>query len=162
MAAACATFIQEAEAATRTATVAQPNDSLPTLTTDGTVTGQYQTDGASQTRYQCARRASAVETIQGCDQIRHKHGSGIWPILIGIAVLGVLAYLLSRTRFPSKTPSAQQLLDEGPQSPTSVPDGTFGVQGFASDGWPILVDFQPQPGTVTQLDVTVGSGHHKV
>jgi hypothetical protein len=112
--------------------------------------------------YNCQSRATIEDTIANCDQVKDKDHGLFWKILIAAIIVGILAYLLSRTRFSSgKNPPAEQaLLENGPELPLSFPDGSFAVRGFARDGWPIVVDFQPQPGTVTQLEVTVGSGKH--
>ena len=77
-----------------------------------------------------------------------------------LAVADTLIALRNRTCYSSgeALPTARALLADGPELPTGSPDGSFSVRGFARDGWPIVVDFKPQPGTVTQMDVTVASG----
>ncbi|HEX8222498.1 MAG TPA: hypothetical protein VF605_01630 [Allosphingosinicella sp.] len=49
---------------------------------------------------------------------------------------------------------AARLFAEGPSLSPDNDARTFAIQGFARSGWPVAVDFQPQPGTVTVLTVT--------
>lgn len=53
----------------------------------------------------------------------------------------------------SDSPEAETLLKDGPQMPMTYPVGTFSVRGFARNGWPVVLDFKPQPNTWTTLDV---------
>lgn len=109
--------------------------------------------------YNCERRATIADTISDCEEVKKKRGGGWWKILLGIAVAGLLAYILSRTVFRSGNngPAAEQaLLNDGPELPVSYPDGSLSIQAFTQNGWPVVVDFLPQPGTVTALDVKVG------
>ena len=112
--------------------------------------------------YTCQRRATVVDTIADCDQVKGKHNDDLWKIALAIVIVGVIGYLLSRTKFSSGKDQAldQTLLENGPELPVSYPDGSFSVRGFTRDNWPIVLDFEPQPGTVTQLEVTVGNGRH--
>ena len=109
--------------------------------------------------YACQRRATIADTVADCDQVKAKCRSDSWKVGVAIAVAGVTGYLSSQTRFPSgnEPPRGHALLANGPELPDSYPDGSFAVRGFTRDGWPVVVDFAPQPGTVTQLEVTVAA-----
>jgi hypothetical protein len=48
---------------------------------------------------------------------------------------------------------AARLFADGPQIPPAD-SRHFALQGFVRDGWPVAVEFQPQPGTLTLLVVT--------
>ncbi|HYJ82412.1 MAG TPA: hypothetical protein VEW26_06155 [Allosphingosinicella sp.] len=48
---------------------------------------------------------------------------------------------------------AARLFTDGPQI-LPADSRHFALQGFARNGWPVAVDFQPQPGTLTVLVVT--------
>ena len=132
----------------------------PTGTSDGPSIYSVNNDAPA---YNCAKRATIADTIADCDQVKKKKRSQLWKFALALIIAGVIAYLLSRTRFSSgkAPPSQDALLDTGPELPTSFPDGSFSVRGFARDGWPIVVDFEPQPGTVTQLEVTVPRGNRQ-
>ena len=108
----------------------------------------------------CTNRATIADTIDGCGRSSGKCRTDAWKADVAIAVASVTGYLASRTEFPSgdQPPQAETLLANGPELPKSYPDGSFSVRGFTRDGWPIVVDFAPQPGTVTQMDVTVARG----
>jgi hypothetical protein len=109
--------------------------------------------------YACQRRATIADTVADCDQVKDKCRSDSWKVGVAIAVAGVTGYLSTQTQFPSgdEPPRGQALLANGPELPDSYPDGSFSVRGFTRDGWPVVVDFAPQPGTVTQLEVTVAT-----
>lgn len=111
--------------------------------------------------YACQRRATIADTVADCDQVKDQCRSDTWKVGVAIAVAGVTGYLATQTRFPSgdQPPRGQALLANGPELPDSYPDGSFSVRGFTRDGWPVVVDFAPQPGTVTQLEVTVATGN---
>lgn len=108
-------------------------------------------------RYNCETRGDAIETIANCDGMKDRGGSGLWKILLAIAVAIMIGAILKKTVFSSGNQSLSErtLLLEGPQLPVTYPDGSLAVRGFARDGWPIVVDFQPEPGTVTELQVTI-------
>lgn len=109
--------------------------------------------------YTCQRRATVADTVADCDQVKAECRSDAWKVGVAIVVAGITGYLTIRTEFPSgeSPPRSQALLENGPELPVSYPDGSFAVRGFARDGWPVVVDFAPQPGTVTQLEVTVAN-----
>ena len=107
--------------------------------------------------YACQRGATIVETIADCG--KDKCRSDSWKVDAAIAVAGVTGYLSTTTKFSSgdEPPRGQSLLVNGPELPVSYPDGSFSVRGFTRDGWPVVVDFAPRPGTVTQLEVTIAT-----
>ena len=49
---------------------------------------------------------------------------------------------------------AARLFADGPQISPAGGSGHFAIQGFARDGWPVAVDFQPSPRSLTLLVVT--------
>jgi hypothetical protein len=121
--------------------------------------------------YRCKAGRDVQETLARCEStdtgenVGHKHGQEnfLWGLLVA-AVIGVLiSATLHKTKFSSGTdmPTEQTLLEQGPQLPAIYPDGSLSVRGFARDGWPVVVDFEPQPGTITQLEVTTYRGRHK-
>lgn len=109
--------------------------------------------------YSCPAGRSVTDTIAACEQTQKHKTNVLWIIAVAAAV-ALLVYLIARnTRFSTgrKPPLNEQLLlEDGPQLPVQYPDGSLTIAGFARDGWPVVVDFEPQPGTVTSLDVTVG------
>jgi len=109
--------------------------------------------------YSCQTRATVADTIADCDLVRDKCRSDTWKVGVAIAVAGITGYLSTQTEYSSgdAAPRGQSLLENGPELPVSYPDGSFSVRGFTRDGWPVVVDFAPQPGTVTQLEVTVAT-----
>lgn len=114
---------------------------------------------ADRDRYRCTSRATAAETIASCEGLKTGKDKTVWLILAAIAIGVVLYFLLRNTKFAnSNMPLEQTLLEEGPQLPVDYPDGSLSVRGFARDGWPVVVDFEPQPGTVTQLELQIGEG----
>jgi hypothetical protein len=81
---------------------------------------------------------------------------GIDPVAVatGVVVTGILIKtLFGSGNHGSNSPEAKTLLRDGPQMPMTYPVGTFSVRGFARNGWPIVLDFKPEPDTVTMLDV---------
>ena len=114
--------------------------------------------------YHCEPRASVADTVADCDQIRSRGRGTVWKATVGLAVADTVIGLRSRTCYASddRLPTEQALLANGPDLPTGYPDGSFSVRGFARDGWPVVVDFRPQPGTVTELELTVASGGRQI
>jgi hypothetical protein len=118
--------------------------------------------------YRCTPGRDVQETIARCEstdtgeKVSHKHGHGniFWTIAVAAVVAITIGAILHKTTFSSDG-NEQALLEQGPQLPVSYPDGSLSVRGFTRDGWPIVIDLQPQPGTITQLEVTTGSGHHR-
>jgi hypothetical protein len=81
---------------------------------------------------------------------------GVDPVAVGTGL--VLTGILLGTLFGGNngggsSPEAETLLRDGPQMPMTYPIGTFSVRGFARNGWPIVLDFKPEPDTLTTLDV---------
>jgi hypothetical protein len=109
--------------------------------------------------YNCQRRATVADTIADCDQVKDECRNDQWKVGVAIAIAGITGYLSTRTAFSSGDgpPRNQSLLENGPELPVSYPDGSFSVRGFTRDGWPVVVDFAPERGTVTQLEVTVAT-----
>lgn len=144
-----------------TALVVQPTDSTPSVSYDPPTPPSEASDpGPARGRYNCDARGDAVETIANCNDVKDKHGGGggFWKILLAIAVAVMIAAIAKKTVFSNDSQSLSEttLLEEGPQLPVIYPDGSLAVRAFTRDGWPIVVDFEPQPGTVTQLQVEIG------
>lgn len=121
-----------------------------------------------QPPYRCNEGATILEVVQSC---RNGNGGsvggdgggsdGFWALLAGVAVVAIVSSIASKTRYSNDQVSERTLLEDGPQLPASYPDGSFSVRGFTRDGWPVVVDFEPEPGTITQLEVTTGQGRRK-
>ncbi|MBA2920473.1 hypothetical protein GON01_02060 [Sphingomonas sp. MAH-20] len=75
--------------------------------------------------------------------------------VVGVAVAGILIGTLfgGSNSGGRNSPEAKTLLRDGPQMPMTYPVGTFSVRGFARNGWPVVLDFRPEPYTLTTLDV---------
>ena len=70
--------------------------------------------------------------------------------VIGVAVIGgILCAIFCRS-------DAGKLKKEGPRFVDTYPVGSFAIHGFARDGWPVVLDYRPQPNTVTTLAVVFG------
>jgi hypothetical protein len=155
----------------RRATQPQP----PSATSDGPYTDQPppvvdSSEVPQRSPYRCQAGRDVQDTISRCqrtdthENVGHKHGNNIfWAIAAAALVAFVIGATTRNTSFSTDENSVteQTLLDQGPQLPVIYPDGSLSVRGFTRDGWPIVIDFQPQPGTVTQLEVTTGQGRHK-
>ena len=114
--------------------------------------------------YRCERRATVADTVAQCDPVRGRNRGSGWKAAVDLAVADAAILLRSQTCYSSgeRLPLAQSLLADGPELASGYPDGSFSVRGFARDGWPIVIDFQPQAGTVTQMEVTVATGGRQV
>jgi hypothetical protein len=64
--------------------------------------------------------------------------------------------LLKSLRGGQTKPDVADLDANGPRFPDSFGIGTFDVQGYVRGGWPVVIDFAPQPGSCTWLVVNVG------
>ena len=53
---------------------------------------------------------------------------------------------------------AAELIAEGPQVSPPRDDRRYSVTGFIRDGWPVVVDFQPEPNTRTYLEIHLYDG----
>jgi hypothetical protein len=73
------------------------------------------------------------------------------------AIVGVIgaAAIAARARENNAHVDDNKLAVSGPRFPDSYNVGTFGVQGYVRGGWPIVVDFLPEPETCTWLEVSV-------
>jgi len=54
---------------------------------------------------------------------------------------------------PADVVKAQELFKSGPSTPRPGLSSTFSIQGFIREGWPVVMDFEPQPNTRTELTV---------
>lgn len=96
-----------------------------------------------------------------CRPRRPDRDGGVDPLVAagaGVAVVALFATLFGsggKAR-GDRAPDEADLLRDGPQLPTAYPVGSFSVRGFAKDGWPIVLDFRPEPRTRTTLDVVFG------
>lgn len=73
-------------------------------------------------------------------------------VAIGAALIATW-FSSSRNGQASERPESKTLLENGPQLPMVYPVGSFSVRGFARNGWPVVLDFKPEPRTWTTLDV---------
>lgn len=133
----------------------------------GTYSSRYQPPPPPQSdpgqgQYHCPRGSSIANTLTSCQGMHEKKNNDLWKIALAVAITILLALIIKRTAFSHGADGAteQTLLEEGPQLPVSYPEGSLSVQAFARDGWPIVIDFAPQPDTVTQLEVKIGKGRH--
>ena len=80
-------------------------------------------------------------------------GTGISPWwLIGIG--GALAVVAAtRGGGRDRGGDARGLDENGPRFVDTYPVGSFAIRGFAKDGWPVVLDFRPEPNTRTTMDV---------
>lgn len=72
----------------------------------------------------------------------------------------VMGHIVCKSNSASAAPAAvapamvaARLFAEGPSLSPGNDSRSFAVQGFARPGWPVAVDFLPQPGTVTLLTI---------
>ena len=86
-----------------------------------------------------------------------RHGNDWVPWAIGLGALAITATAVAANAKKNGTAVDDQgLLQNGPRFPDSYGVGVFAVQGYAGDGWPVVVDFLSRPGTCTTLEISVG------
>lgn len=71
------------------------------------------------------------------------------------AAIGAAADLASRLFQQRTYADDDTLAANGPRFPDSFEVGTFAVQGYFKDGWPLVVDFLAQPDSCTMLEVSM-------
>lgn len=81
-------------------------------------------------------------------------GSSLVPWALG-AVIGAL-FAAPPEASPGPAGNDDYLARNGPRPADSYKVGTFVVEAFVQDRWPLVVDFLPQPDTCTALDVYIG------
>ena len=90
-------------------------------------------------------------------------GGGDDWVKIAILVIATAAIACIATKCLSKdTPSAEKLLDDGPQLPDNHPAGVGVAYGFVRNNWPIVLDYVAQEDANTWLTITVGKKSWKV
>lgn len=161
--AGAAALVVQGPASAAVSTVAAPplySDDTESADPDEVARGDSDSASADRTNYNCEAKPTVEDTIASCDKVKDKDRGLVWKILLAVVIGAFLVYLVKRTSFsPDERPQDQALIEDGPQLPASYPDGSLSVRAFARDGWPVVVDFEPQPGTVTQLEVTIGGGN---
>jgi hypothetical protein len=55
----------------------------------------------------------------------------------------------------ASAPTSRDLLQNGPQTPKVLPEGTFPIYGFIRNGWPMVADYKSQTDSITWLTVSV-------
>ena len=76
-----------------------------------------------------------------------------WNIPLAIVTAVGVGWLLKHA-FSRRPPVAiDSLLTNGPKFPNEYPTGAFAVQGLVKDGWPIVIDYAPDPQSLVWLDV---------
>ena len=76
------------------------------------------------------------------------------PWVIAGGVIGAVA-IASRANQANAHVDEDALGTNGPRFPDSYTVGTFAVQGYFGGGWPIVIDYFPQPSTCTWLEVSI-------
>jgi hypothetical protein len=84
----------------------------------------------------------------------HESHSDNWVPWAIAGVVGAAAIVAATHRAGAAVPN-DSLLANGPRFPDTYTPGTFAVQGYVGSQWPVVVDFLPQPGTCTTIDVSV-------
>ena len=85
---------------------------------------------------------------------RERHASDWGPWALGIGITGAAA-IAAHARVDKADVSNDSLAQNGPRFPTSYRVGTFAVQGYARDAWPVVIDFLARPDSCTWLEVNV-------
>lgn len=89
---------------------------------------------------------------------RHDSGSrgggGVFPWALG-ALFGAI-FAQRPDASPGPAGNDDYLERNGPRPADSYKVGTFVVEAFVQDRWPLVVDFLPQPDSCTALDVYIG------
>lgn len=88
---------------------------------------------------------------------------------VGLGLSFNLGELFQRLRKPE---IPQQLLEDGPQFERAFSMACIPVRGFVRGGWPLVIDYQAEPGTIASVEIHVegrepvviplggGSGHN--
>lgn len=80
------------------------------------------------------------------------HGSGNDNWIIG--VIGVALAAVAVKHFLDSRPKPEQLARDGPQFADTYNMSHLAVHGFVKGGWPMLVDYQPEPGSRVWVEVS--------
>jgi hypothetical protein len=99
-----------------------------------------------------APKQTTPSRTQQPSPVVNRGGSGPgWGLGLGVgAVAGVTIWSLSEH---SANQVREQLSRSGPQFPDSLRMSDFQVTGFAKGGWPVVVDYEAEPGTYLLLTV---------
>ncbi len=125
-----------------------PGCNLQTVTYKCPPPAQSQSGNAAGTQRSSASSAATTPTPTPSPS---STGGGISPWwLVGIG--GALA-VVAATHGGGGNSDANALERDGPRFVETYPVGSFAIRGFAKDGWPIVLDFKPEPNTRTTLDV---------
>ena len=86
---------------------------------------------------------------------RERRRASDWgPWALGLGITGAAA-IAAHARTDKADVSNDGLAQNGPRFPSSYAVGTFAVQGYARDAWPVVIDFLARPDTCTWLEVNV-------
>ncbi len=86
----------------------------------------------------------------------HDESSAAAGIAIGLGLLCRTACGERGKPHPQGEPTRQDLLENGPHVAEIRPYGHFAVYGFVRNYWPVVIDYDSNPDSVTWLTVTVG------
>jgi len=73
-----------------------------------------------------------------------------WVVLGGIGASAIASQMQNQARA-----SDASLAETGPRVPDGYSRGSFPVQGYTRGGWPLVVDFRPEPESRTWVEVAV-------
>lgn len=72
------------------------------------------------------------------------------------AIMGVIGAAAIASKMPAQAKATDQsLVQSGPRFPDHYSVGTFAVQGYTRSGWPIVVDFLPEPSSLTSIEIAI-------
>jgi hypothetical protein len=81
-------------------------------------------------------------------------GGAAIPIIIGIGALTALI-VHSHHQHDAERIDDENLMRDGPQLDPTQRQGSLIVHGFVQAGWPLVIDFKPQPGTQTIASISI-------
>jgi hypothetical protein len=79
-------------------------------------------------------------------------------VAIGVGA-GIFAGALIASLDRSKGPE-RKLSDEGPQFPETFHMSAFKITGFVEGGWPLVIDYETEPGTYAIIDIATQRGNY--
>lgn len=80
----------------------------------------------------------------------HGNGNDNWIL----AIVGIAVAAIAVKHFLDTQPKPEQLAKDGPQFDDAYNMSHFAVHGFVKGGWPMLVEYQPQPGSRVWVEVS--------
>src|SRR5450631_4128797 len=89
---------------------------------------------------------------------RHEDNHTGRNVAIGVGA-GVFAGLLISSLSHAKAPE-NKLSDEGPQFSGTFHMSAFKITGFVEGGWPLVIDYETEPGTYAVIDIVTQSKNY--